>query len=176
MAILSCHQFTSINFITGCLIRYTCLNSRLTVFVSCLRRLLVVSRLRLRTLAWRSLAIIRRLLIPSRASRQFIACEIFYEYPMVWYHLILSLLKVHFCQKVLILSSYLQIDEHFTFLNLKIWILVVFRAVLAKGHRECVTAGARTRRSLGHHLLHPLILRLLVLCAPTDFEAQSSLL
>jgi hypothetical protein len=35
-------------------------------------------------------------------------------------------------------------------------------------------AGARTRRSLGHHLLHPLILRLLVLCA--DFEAQSSLL
>ena len=27
-------------------------------------------------------------------------------------------------------------------------------------------AGARTRRSLGHHLLHPLILRLLVLGAP----------
>ena len=45
--------------------------------------------------------------------------------------------------------------------------------------RECVragAAGARTRRSLGHHLLHPLILRLLVLCAPADFEAQSSLL
>ena len=37
--------------------------------------------------------------------------------------------------------------------------------------RECVrtgAAGARTRRSLGHHLLHPLILRLLVLCAPAD--------
>ena len=35
-------------------------------------------------------------------------------------------------------------------------------------YRECVragAAGARTRRSLGHHLLHPLILRLLVLCA-----------
>ena len=35
--------------------------------------------------------------------------------------------------------------------------------------RECVSmgaAGAQTRRSLGHHLLHPLILRLLVLCAP----------
>ena len=31
--------------------------------------------------------------------------------------------------------------------------------------RECVSAGARTRRSLGNHLLHPLILRLLVLCA-----------
>ena len=34
--------------------------------------------------------------------------------------------------------------------------------------RECVStgaAGAQTRRSLGHHLLHPLILRLLVLCA-----------
>ena len=44
--------------------------------------------------------------------------------------------------------------------------------------RECVSTGAagpRTRRSLGHHLLHPLILRLLVLCAPSDFEAQSSL-
>ena len=25
--------------------------------------------------------------------------------------------------------------------------------------RECVRAGAQTRRSLGHHLLHPLILR-----------------
>ena len=45
--------------------------------------------------------------------------------------------------------------------------------------RECVRAGAAgacTRRSLGHHLLHPLILRLLVLCAPADFEAQRSLL
>ena len=42
--------------------------------------------------------------------------------------------------------------------------------------RECISTGARTRRSLGHHLLHPLILRLLVLCATADFEAQSSLL
>ena len=108
IAILSCHQFISINFITGCLIRLPCLNSRLTVFVSCLQRLLVVSRLRLRTLAWRSLAIIRRLLIPSRASRQFIACEIFYEFPMVWYHLIFSLLKVHFCQKVLIFFCHIS--------------------------------------------------------------------
>ena len=33
-------------------------------------------------------------------------------------------------------------------------------------------AGVRTLRSLGQHLLHPLILRLLVLCAPADFEAQ----
>ena len=35
--------------------------------------------------------------------------------------------------------------------------------------RECVRTGAvdaRTRRSLGHHLLHQLFLRLLVLCAP----------
>ena len=41
------------------------------------------------------------------------------------------------------------------------------------GFRECVrtgAAGARTRRSLGHQLLHLLILRLLVLCAPADFE------
>ena len=38
-------------------------------------------------------------------------------------------------------------------------------------------AGAQTHKSLGHHLLHPLILRLLVLCgASADFEAQSSLL
>ena len=47
------------------------------------------------------------------------------------------------------------------------------------GHRECVSTGAegtRTCRSLGHHLLHSLILRLLVLCAPADFESQSSLL
>ena len=46
-------------------------------------------------------------------------------------------------------------------------------------NRECVSTGAvgaHTRRSLGHHLLHLLILRLLVLCAPADFEAQSSLL
>ena len=45
--------------------------------------------------------------------------------------------------------------------------------------RECVgrgAAGAQTCRSLGHHLLHPLIFRLLVLCAPADFGAQSSLL
>ena len=43
--------------------------------------------------------------------------------------------------------------------------------------RECVSTGAAgARRSLGHHLLHPLILRLLVLCAPADFQAQSSLL
>ena len=35
--------------------------------------------------------------------------------------------------------------------------------------RKCVStgaAGAQTRRYLGHHLLHLLILRLLVLCAP----------
>ena len=41
--------------------------------------------------------------------------------------------------------------------------------------RECVStgaAGARTRRFSEHHLLHPLILRLLVLCAPADFEAH----
>ena len=45
--------------------------------------------------------------------------------------------------------------------------------------RECVStgaAGALTYSSLGHHFLHPLILRRLVLCAPADFEAQSSLL
>ena len=42
-------------------------------------------------------------------------------------------------------------------------------------NRECVRAGAagsQTRRFLGHHLLHPLILRLLVLCAPADLKTQ----
>ena len=46
-------------------------------------------------------------------------------------------------------------------------------------HRECLSTGALgapTRRSLEHHLLHTLILRLFVLCAPADFGAQSSLL
>ena len=45
--------------------------------------------------------------------------------------------------------------------------------------RECVSTGSEgawTRRSLGHHILHPLILRLLLLCTLADFEAQSSLL
>ena len=36
-------------------------------------------------------------------------------------------------------------------------------------------AAARTRRSLGHHLLHPGISRLLVLLTPADFEAQRSM-
>ena len=43
-------------------------------------------------------------------------------------------------------------------------------------YRECVragAAGARTRRSLGHQLLHPLILRLLVLCAPAVLRPRA---
>ena len=42
--------------------------------------------------------------------------------------------------------------------------------------RECVrtgAAGARTHRSLGHHLLHSLILRLLVLCALMSVRSWS---
>ena len=42
--------------------------------------------------------------------------------------------------------------------------------------RECVragAAGARTRRSLGHHLLHPLILKPLVLCAPAVLKSRA---
>ena len=38
------------------------------------------------------------------------------------------------------------------------------------------STGAQIRRSLGHHLLHQQILKILVLYAPEDFEAQSSLL
>ena len=45
-----------------------------------------------------------------------------------------------------------------------------------KAHRECVStgaAGSQTQRSLGHHLLHPLILRLLVLCAPAVLKPRA---
>ena len=52
---------------------------------------------------------------------------------------------------------------------------MIYKGSFQKVFRECVStgaAGARTRRSLGHHLLHPLIFRLLVLCAPTDFEGH----
>ena len=41
---------------------------------------------------------------------------------------------------------------------------------------ECVStgaAGAQTRRSLGHHLLYPLILRLLLLCAPSVLRPRA---
>ena len=43
-------------------------------------------------------------------------------------------------------------------------------------YRECVSAGAagaRTHRSLGHHILHPLILRLLVVCAPAVLRPRA---
>ena len=43
-------------------------------------------------------------------------------------------------------------------------------------YRECVrasAAGARTHRSLEHHLLHPLFLRLLVLCAPAVLRPRA---
>ena len=42
--------------------------------------------------------------------------------------------------------------------------------------RECVSkgaAGAQTRRSLGHHLLRLLILRLQVLCAPAVLRPRA---
>ena len=42
--------------------------------------------------------------------------------------------------------------------------------------RECVragAAGARTRRALGHHLLLPLILGLIVLCAPAVLRPRA---
>ena len=42
--------------------------------------------------------------------------------------------------------------------------------------RECVSKGApggQTSRSLGQHLLHPLILRLLVQCAPAVLRPRA---
>ena len=44
--------------------------------------------------------------------------------------------------------------------------------------RECVStgaAGAQSRRSLEHHLLHPLLLRLLILCAPAVLRPRAHL-
>ena len=38
---------------------------------------------------------------------------------------------------------------------------------------ERVQRVQETRRSLGHHLLHPLILRLLVLCAPAVLRPRA---
>ena len=75
-------------------------------------------------------------------------------------------------------NQHSTLEERFveSFLNYKKTVPSFFNIFI---YRECVStgaAGAQTRRLLGHHLLHPLILRLLVLCAPTDFEAQSSLL
>ena len=44
---------------------------------------------------------------------------------------------------------------------------------LTQGIVSTGAAGAQTRRSLGHHLLHPLILRLLVLCAPAVLRPRA---
>ena len=50
------------------------------------------------------------------------------------------------------------------------------KIIMTSRIRECVstcTVGAQTRRSLGHHLSHPLILRLLVLCAPAVLRPRA---
>ena len=41
-----------------------------------------------------------------------------------------------------------------------------FNTACSREYVSTGAAGARTRRSLGHLLLHPLILRVLILCAP----------
>ena len=63
-----------------------------------------------------------------------------------------------------------------TILHLELFKWLIVGKVFCSEFVSMGSAGARTRRSLGHHLLHLQILRLLVLCAPADFEAQSSLL
>ena len=63
--------------------------------------------------------------------------------------------------------------------NILLTYVIIIHIPRSEFCREYVSTGAasaQTRRSLGHHLLHPQILRLLLLLAPTDFEAQSSLL
>ena len=52
----------------------------------------------------------------------------------------------------------------------------IFKRKLQSTYRECVRAGAagsQTLRFLGHHLLHPLILRFLVLCAPAVLRPRA---
>ena len=54
----------------------------------------------------------------------------------------------------------------------------IFPLLLTTVHtvRECVSRGAageQTRRSLGHHLLHPLILKSLALCAPAVLRSKA---
>ena len=71
---------------------------------------------------------------------------------------------------------------HFTTPSFTIFRLII-REIISKMYswhlaliRECVRAGAagsRTRRSLGHHLLHPLILRLVVLYAPAVLRPRA---
>ena len=61
--------------------------------------------------------------------------------------------------------------KHFKILRVKVNIFVIIWPF-----RECVSTGAagtQTRRSLGYHLLHPLILRLLVLCAPVVLRPRA---
>ena len=55
----------------------------------------------------------------------FISTILFKSLQLVWR------IKVRFCQKVLKFLLYLQTGERFTFLNLKIWILVISKAALA---------------------------------------------
>ena len=43
------------------------------------------------------------------------------------------LLKACFCQKALMILSYKQTDEHFTFMKLNIWILGIFKAAAKCG-------------------------------------------
>ena len=52
--------------------------------------------------------------------------------------------------------------------------LVVTQFYISREYVSTVAASARTRRSLGHHLLHLQILWLLVIMKPADFKAQSS--
>ena len=41
-------------------------------------------------------------------------------------------IKVRFCQKILLFCHIAKKNEHFIFQNLRIWILVIFKAALAK--------------------------------------------
>ena len=67
-------------------------------------------------------------------------------------------------------------ESHKNLAHLPLFFVITYYSDNSIKSRECVStgaAGARTRRSLGHHLLHPLILRILVLCAPAVLRPRA---
>jgi hypothetical protein len=60
--------------------------------------------------------------------------------------------------------------------NIQLPISIFSFSIFSSKARKCVragAAGAQTRRSFGHHLLHPLILKPLVLCATAVLRSRA---
>ena len=76
--------------------------------------------------------------------------------------------KSHWVEFISETNLPIAIHLHLCFFNVKV--------LVKSNSSECVSmgaVGAQTRRSLGHHLLHPLILRLLVLCVPAVLRPRA---